>query len=276
MVKAPQINPDSSGLFSSRVWRHVGYDAGFMKCPFCQHDIPPLWQPVYSTVDYGFRHLDMPVPYLSGPLVDDLHKWVKITPEWMRCPNPSCYEILLRVSRLVYTPSRPLTTVEEREEEEVWFAVPKRPLPRPIHEQVRDPFRHDYIEACMALEYSARLSAVMSRKILDDLLTQYADRHEYKLADKITTFLETSSIPTPLRDNITYLREMGNLIHTKTDSEGQVIEVSPEDADWALTVIDGLFDYFIVGPATDAIRRTAFDEKKASIEKQKRKGGHTK
>jgi len=46
-----------------------------------------------------------------------------------------------------------------------------------------------------------------------------------------------------------------------TDSEDRVIDVTPEEAEWTLRVVMGLFDYLIVGPAKDREMRAAIDEK---------------
>jgi hypothetical protein len=56
---------------------------------------------------------------------------------------------------------------------------------------------------------------------------------------------------------------MGNFgVHTQTDkTNDEIIDASPEEAEWTLTVIDGLFDYFIVGPERDKERRASFDAK---------------
>jgi hypothetical protein len=42
---------------------------------------------------------------------------------------------------------------------------------------------------------------------------------------------------------------------------GEIIEVSREEAEWTLDVVDDLFDYFIVGPERDKARRADMDKK---------------
>jgi hypothetical protein len=123
--------------------------------------------------------------------------------------------------------------------------------------------RRDYTEAHMILEDSPRMSSVLSRRILADLLKDYAKCEGYSLAGQIDKFLAEPSYPSSLKDNLHYLREVGDFsAHTKKDLEsGDVIEVTREEAGWTLDIIARLFDYLIVGPARDAQMHAVMDEK---------------
>ena len=110
----------------------------------------------------------------------------------------------------------------------------------------------DYREAHLILEDSPRMAGVLARRILADLLAQYAGLAQYSLAKSIDKFIADGSRPARHRDNLHYLREIGDMsAHTKTDTGGNIIEISKEEAEWTLRVVSGLFDYFIVEPATD-------------------------
>ena len=67
----------------------------------------------------------------------------------------------------------------------------------------------------------------------------------------------------PALNRTCILREIGDFGgHTQKDqTTGEIIEITAKEAEWTLTVIDGLFDYFIVGPARDKQRRAEFDKK---------------
>jgi hypothetical protein len=120
----------------------------------------------------------------------------------------------------------------------------------------------DYREATFIIEDSPRMSSVLSRRILADLLEKYAGLTQYDLAARIDAFIKDTGHPSRHRENLHYLREIGNFsAHTKTDTNGSIIEVSAEEAEWTLRVVLGLFDYFIVGPKTDETIRARIDEK---------------
>jgi hypothetical protein len=123
--------------------------------------------------------------------------------------------------------------------------------------------KRDYQEASLILNDSPRMSAVLSRRVLSDLLKDYAGYDEYTLAKQIDKFIADPHHPSNAKDNLHYLREMGDFgAHTKTDAAtGEIIEVTRDEAEWTLDVVDGLFDYFIIRPTRDAARRVEMDEK---------------
>jgi hypothetical protein len=49
--------------------------------------------------------------------------------------------------------------------------------------------------------------------------------------------------------------------HTQTDDQAEIINVTREEAEWTLDVVDRLFDYFIVAPAKDKALHETWDEK---------------
>ncbi|MHB8685096.1 MAG: DUF4145 domain-containing protein [Dehalococcoidia bacterium] len=114
------------------------------------------------------------------------------------------------------------------------------------------------------LELSPRMSAVMSRRIVADLLRDCCGLTDKNLVNQIDQFVADKAHPLGLRDNLHYLREMGNIgAHTQKDAAGEIVDVSRDEAGWTLEVIDGLFEYLIVGPKRDEQRRAAFDQKLA-------------
>jgi Domain of unknown function (DUF4145) len=130
---------------------------------------------------------------------------------------------------------------------------------------VTDPLRKDYIEAYTILDDSPRMSAVLSRRILADLLKKYAGLTQFNLEQRIDKFIENTNHPRRLRENLHYLREMGNFAaHTQeqqTPTDPVIIDVGKDEAEWTLNIVSDLFDYFIVAPAKDAERRKGFDKK---------------
>jgi len=106
------------------------------------------------------------------------------------------------------------------------------------------------------------MSAVLSRRILADLLKQYAGLNDYNLAGRIDKFIADRQHPSRLRDNLHYLREMGDFgAHTMEDDQGHIVNVEREEAEWTLQMVEDLFDYFIVAPEKDKALRESFDKK---------------
>jgi hypothetical protein len=57
-------------------------------------------------------------------------------------------------------------------------------------------------------------------------------------------------------------REVANFgAHTTTSGQGEVIPIDRAEAEWTLDLVERLFDYLIVTPATDKKMREAIDEK---------------
>jgi hypothetical protein len=227
-----------------------------MICPFCSHDIAPAWQPlVVITDDLGrnqpqFRHqLDTTVVRKEDRKVG-LPSAVAVTLQWLRCQNAECHEIVVQATRV------------EAGKAETWLAVPKRKALPVVSSLVVDPLRSDYYEACTILDDSPRMSSVLSRHILADLLRIYAHIENYGLANRIDAFIADTKHPSRLRANLHYLREIADFsAHTQTDQDDEIINVTLEEAQWTLKIVADLFDYFIVAPKKDEELRTAFDKK---------------
>ncbi len=235
---------------------------GDMKCPYCSAHSADVWQKFFIVTDSKGTALAGPnetinedVPALPGKSPAE---WIK--PEWMKCHNPACGHIIIRITYLAYD----MSSREQRTNYDAWFALPRKSAPRPVDPLVPANFAKDYAEASLILADSHRMSAVLSRRILSDLLKQYANRTEKILTNQIDTFLKDPAHSVRVKENLHYLREMGNYFgaHTQTDkSTDEIIDATPEEAEWTLTVVDGLFDYFIVGPERDKQLRASFDAK---------------
>jgi hypothetical protein len=231
-------------------------DIVFMICPFCSHAIAAAWQPLGASTDELGRLLGAQRSELTTnvpPERKDKGKPVMAVPvrvilSWRQ--NTGCNEIVVQVTRT------------RGDGVETWFAVPKRRALPALSELVTDPLRKDYFEACTLLDDSPRMSSVLSRHILADLLRIYAKLENYGLANRIDAFIADTRHPSRLRENLHYLREIADFsAHTQTDQDDKIIEVTLEEAQWTLKIVADLFDYFIVDPQKDAGLRTEFDKK---------------
>lgn len=184
---------------------------------------------------------------------------------WAVCPK--CRELIVKVHKAVTharrSASREYVAKLPTAEESAWFALPIRKVAPVLSNLVPEGMARDYREACLILEDSPRMSSVLSRRILSDLLEKYADSKGYTLAKQIDKFLdEKKGHPSRIRGSLHDLREIGDFsAHTKTDTHGDIIDVTPVEAEWTLKVVSDLFDYFIVDPETDEAMRLRVDEK---------------
>jgi hypothetical protein len=235
------------------------------KCPFCNVPNPDMWNPLCAIHDEKGKSLSEPQKQITNYIrrtvsVSDLGDAVTAQLFWTVCRNDECREIVVMVRHGHHTANRGPSVAQL----DMWFAIPKRQRPRPLDPLVLDPYRRDYLEAALILDDSPRMSSVLSRRILQDLLEQFAGRTEYKLEDRIDNFIADTKFPSNIKDNLHHLRDIANFgAHTKKEkATGEIIDVDHDEAEWTLEVVDGLFDYFIVGPAKDQQRRTDWDNKR--------------
>jgi hypothetical protein len=237
----------------------------YMKCPFCDHDIAATWQTMLTNTDELGRMLNQYPSQISTSVErNNASVAVTVSVQWLKCQNTRCQEIVIRIAR------------NEKGIGESWIALPKRPNLPVVHQLITDPFRKDYLEAWIILDDSPRMSAVLSRRLLADLLEKYANLKQFRLEDRIDELIKDTRHPLWIRENLHYLREAGNFgAHTQQDKtavspatptipvDPPIIDVSKDEAQWTLRVIADLFEYFIVAPQKDKEMRTAMDKKLA-------------
>jgi hypothetical protein len=124
----------------------------------------------------------------------------------------------------------------------------------------------DYVEACNALPISAKASAALSRRCLQNML----HAHSYKAKDlskEIDLLLNESdpkkALPHKLRETVDGIRNFGNFSAHPIDDKTtlQVIDVEPHEAEWCLEIIEELFEHFYVGPAAAKAKKAALNAK---------------
>ena len=210
-----------------------------MKCPTCgEHTTDAQWKPLFR--NQALRLDGVPEP-LEGPAAHNSDVYVS----WIKCGNPACRELVIQAT-------------EGFDDDAVGFHVTAMYLMRPryshrpLDEAVKDPYRTDFQEAAAILDASPRMSTVLSRRILADLLEDYANLDDFRLVDRVDKFIGDPAHPHQLRENLHYLREIADLsAHTKKNDQAEIVAADRDEADWTLGVIERLFDYFIVGPERD-------------------------
>lgn len=240
-----------------------------MKCPICDHDMPPRWQNFYAVTGEDGKQLKEPQSRITAWLpsqtleTGDIVQWAKtVIVRWMVCSNDDCRQILILIGDSLHPPTD-IPTHDNAFRR--WYGLPPFRT-RKIDPTVPDPFKSDYQEAASILKFSPRMSAVLGRKVLADLLEQYGHvPRSIKLSKMIDDFIKQPGHPSHVTDNLHYLREIADFsAHTQKDELGNIVSVEPEEAEWTLETLDTLFDYFILGPEKDKARRANFDKKVAA------------
>lgn len=144
----------------------------------------------------------------------------------------------------------------------------------PVSPEVPEDIKGDYIEAVNVLPTSAKASAALSRRCLQNILHKAG----YKvgngdLAKEIDLILDEAdpkkAIPRRLHETIDAIRNFGNFsVHPIDDKTAlQIIEVEPHEAEWCLEILEECFEHFYVGPAAAKARKDALNEKLAAAKK---------
>jgi Domain of unknown function (DUF4145) len=142
----------------------------------------------------------------------------------------------------------------------------------PVPPEVPTPISEDYIEACNVLPVSAKASATLSRRCLQNILHENGYRGR-DLAAEIGLLLNETDpkkgIPERIRSTVDSIRNFGNFSAHPIDDKTtlQIIDVEPEEAEWCLEIIEELFGHFYVGPAIAKAKKASLDAKLAAAGK---------
>lgn len=143
--------------------------------------------------------------------------------------------------------------------------ISRKPAPTDVPEAIRQ----DYDEACLVFADSAKASAALSRRCLQAILREYAKVKPQDLSKEIDEVLASKQLPTYLANDIDAVRQIGNFAAhpIKSTSSGEIVPVEPGEAEWQLDLLEGLFDFYFVGPAESKRKRDALNAKLADAKK---------
>ena len=149
------------------------------------------------------------------------------------------------------------------------MAYPRGLAREPVPSDVPKDFAEDYLEACVVLNDSAKASAALSRRCLQRLLREKAGTTKRDLAEQIQEVLDAKVLPSYLADDLDAVRNIGAFAThpIKSTSTGEIVDVEPNEAEWGLTILEGLFDFYFVQPATQQRRRDGLNAKLADAKK---------
>jgi len=246
-------------------------EAEGMKCPRCGVEVHESWvslAPVKTDdtdlMNPVFTHLDqneivdgtVPVELTRGSSRFASTCYASL----MYCPRQECRGALFAVTQHWrggggFAPGFPTYQTERR------IVYPWGFGPRRAESGVPEPYKRDFEEAGAILEVSPRMSAVLSRRLVADVLK---DQGHYGLKkNALAEFVEDETQPLLLRRMADRLREAGNFgAHTVKDGlTGEIIDVDGEDAEFVLDVAEALMNHFIVTPAHISEQMNKLDEK---------------
>jgi Domain of unknown function (DUF4145) len=177
--------------------------------------------------------------------------------EAVTCPNCEGKFLLHTRFDVLESGERGTATSVDREQFVLWPRTSSRP---PVPAEVPEPFASLATEAALILDDSARASAALSRRCLQQLIREKAGAPASDLYHEIEWVLDAAHLPAHLQEGLHELRTMGNMAAhpNKSTATGDYLEVEPGEAEWGLDVLAGLFDFYFVQPAKAAARREAF------------------
>ena len=122
----------------------------------------------------------------------------------------------------------------------------------PLPKEVPEEFAEIYREACVVLSDSQKASAALSRRCLQHLLREEAHVKQSNLTNEIQEMIDSGSLPPYIVEAVDAVRKIGNYTAhpIKSERPGEVVDVEPGEADWNLDVLEALFNYYFVQPAT--------------------------
>lgn len=133
------------------------------------------------------------------------------------------------------------------EKEEILYPARRS---KPIDPAVPPRYKTDFLEALAVLDVSAKASAAISRRLLQDILENHFGLKAKGLAAEIDLFLEIRGVPGLLAEQVDAVRNVGNLAsHPWKDTRtGEVMDVEPGEAEWLIGTLEALLEFAFVQP----------------------------
>jgi hypothetical protein len=220
-----------------------------MKCPHCSIHFHDNWTDAYMS--------------RGGNLVASPDTGSGIYWYYRSALCPQCNDVTIEVAR----------HYGNRQLAEDWRQIyPAGANRGPVPLEVPSNIAKDYIEACNVLPISAKASAALSRRCLQNML--HAHNYNAKdLAKEIDLLLNEGdpkkALPHKLRETVDGIRNFGNFSAHPIDDKTtlQIIDVEPHEAEWCLQILEDMFEHFYVGPAAAKAMKAALDAKLAGAGK---------
>jgi len=147
---------------------------------------------------------------------------------------------------------------------------PRTPSRVPLPKEVPEEFAEVYREACVVLSDSPKASAALSRRCLQRLLREKAHVKQSNLTNEIQEVIDSGNLPSYIVEAIDAVRKIGNYTAhpIKSERPSEVVDAEPGESDWNLDVLEALFNYYFVQPATIKRKREILNLKLKETDKK--------
>ncbi len=207
------------------------------------------------------------------PEIVNLGEHLKTLFEVLHCICPACDKTIIRlkISWDKHYVSGTRSSFWSQNEERLVF--PRSMSRSPLSPDVPSPYRDDYLEACAVLSISPKASGALSRRCLQMILRDKAGIVKKDLWQEIEETVKTKNLPSHISTALDAVRHIGNFAAhpIKSTSTGEIFEVEPGEAEWTIDVIESLFDYYFVQPATLQKKKDALNAKLKAAGKKEMK-----
>lgn len=212
-----------------------------MKCPYCLHHI----QPIES----------------AGNVLSDSIGYFKLLT--CTCTNVNCRKASIFLVNLNQMAGGGYS------EKSRTLIYPKNFTRKPIDAGIPKQFAEDYEEAAEILPISPKASAALSRRCLQHILREVGGFKARDLNTEIQMAIDSGKLPSHITESIDAIRNIGNFAAhpLKSTNTAEVLPVEPGEAEWALDVLDFLFDFYFIQPELARKRRDALNAKLAEAGK---------
>jgi hypothetical protein len=196
-------------------------------CPFCNRD--------QTVTDEGrqITFADLTIDNADGPR--------RLVAKFVVCPNPECRKFSLSASlhSLEVSGNRSYTGKHVK----TWSLVPPSRA-RFFSVDIPQAVLEDYEEACIAVEFSQKVAAALSRRCLSEMLRDFWRVQPGRLGDE---FRQIKGAADPLTwEAIESVRKNG-MIGARMDGEGaEILDTEPGEAELLIGLIETLIqDWYV-------------------------------
>jgi len=136
----------------------------------------------------------------------------------------------------------------------------------------------DFKEACLVLNDSPRASAALSRRCLQNILSEIGGTKSDVLARQIDKVITSGTVPQHITQELDVIRNVGMMAAhpKKNEITGAIMPVDKEEAEWCLNILEQLLTYYLVTLPASRERVSALNEKLRAVGKPPMKIGMSK
>jgi hypothetical protein len=234
--------------------------AKYSRKPLSNSDLPPVTPPTTITIQcpgclHSFRAEWKRARWDFGADAEWIGEtsarllWVAIA----RTRCPACGKLILKREH-----TRLSGIDRHLETEEIFYP---RKGPQLLSDEIPAEFRADFNEASEVLIVSEKASAALSRRCLQRFLEQVVGIQPSDLVRQIEQAKPHFS--PALAGAMDHIRVLGNFAAhpIKSTNTGEVLDVEPGEAEYALDVLKDLLEYWFVETARHRERKTKLNEK---------------